>query len=525
MKTIVLALGFLFAPQSVFAAPAVSCSDPNAGRPCAPDESAKKDILDYIARAKKADPKVKKMKADYLAIQNNPKVSLENKLTVLEDYFLAQMAQNELYKQAMELTGTLYQIAPDRTTIKIGQPNEPDMNYISGLDAIWNPQLGEFDSKGQFAVKIEGIDRRSHYSGALRDEAKGRSMKAVTFEDGRVFVFKEVFEVVLLYKNPGLLALILYHESQHFNQLSRPSLDGSDEPRSLASVEEDERDALKACMDAADAFGVDKEDIDDVIDQWAKNDARVNNKQLTRRTIDPAKEARRKEFYEEVQFNFMDEYFKLNKAVEAEKEKQRALQAIARKERERERADRERAATPSELVNVLSHCWYQPVYRGRTDDTIIAFMDADARHPYERGPTSVQGLKILMLITRACDDIRRGVAPGKNKACNDAAPDLRNPMSYDLVLKIEEANKDFNAACAENILANRSKINDAGSFEKVVIDFQKAAKKKRAQEAKESRGREEREQPRNPGGGSGPPTSDDQDFMYDPGCKCTIRRR
>lgn len=435
MKTIFLALIFLFAPQGAFAAPVLPCSDPNAGRPCVPDESAKKDILEYIQRAEKADPKVKNLKANYLAIQNNPKISLEKKLAVFEDYFLAQMAQNELYKQAMELTGRVYHIAPDRTNIKIGRPTDTDMNYIWGLDPIWNPQVGEFDLKGRFAVKIEGFDREFHYSGANRDDGKGREKKAITFEDGRVFIFKELFKDVLRYKKPGLLALNLYHESRHFNQLSRPSLDGSGETRSLASVEEDERDALKACMDVADAFELDQEDVDDIIEQWAGNDARVNNKQLTRRTIDPAKEALRKQFYEEVQFNFIDEYFKLNKAVDAEKEKQRELQAIARKEREQERAARERAATPSELVDVLSRCWYQPIYRSRTDETIIAFKDEDARHPYERGPTSEQGLKILMLITRACDDIRRGVAPEKNKACNDAAPDLRNPMSYDLVLK------------------------------------------------------------------------------------------
>lgn len=541
MKRLIIVLVILAAAQR---AVAIHCYGAPPGRPCDPGilgAEKKAEIISLIKRANNAEPDVKKLKARYLAVRANPKATSEQKYAALEPYRTAKKVQDQLYKKAMDETSALYHVGPDQASLTIGQPEDVDMNYMSGLTAVWNPQAAEFDPQGLIGVKIKGSDGLFHYGGAVKDASKGLTTQAATFEDGRVFVFKEVFELALKYKNPGYLAQQLYHESRHFNQLSRPSVDGSGVPRSWASVEEDERDALGNVIDEAEAFGLDTETKDDIARQWATNDQRVKFKLLTRRTIDPAKEALRKKFYEEGQLNLEEEYEALKASIRENRLKQDEQQRLDREERERlaaleqerlekERAARERGATPEEMAAELARCWYQPIYRNRTDDTIIGFKDKDHSHAYLPGENAdLQGLKITMLITRACDDVYRGVPPDNFKTCNDAAPDLRNPMSFDLRQQIEQANSSPYAECAEHILTNASRITDSRSFNKVVTDYHTIFKKKRADDAKRDRKERERNErdrkERERGGNTAPPgNGDGNDHFWDPSCNCWVRR-
>ena len=117
----------------------------------------------------------------------------------------------------------------------------------------------------------------------------------------------------------------------------------------------------------------------------------------------------------------------------------------------------------------------------------------------------------------------RSIPADKVPACNDAAPALQNPISYDLLQKIEASNSSWNADCAKNILMKASRITDYKSFVKIVGDFQKAERKKRDKETEERRQREEEaeDQKNNSNGGrTREPSSRGKDRRWDPNCGC-----
>lgn len=528
MKSLFFAISLISITSIVRAAP---CSPKSSG-PCRPAEGtetddAESEILNNIAAAQKAEPSVQKKLAVYLAARDNNNLTAEDRMAVFIEYRSAKIAQDLLYKNAIEGTADLYHVGPKHTDmITIGEPDELDKKFMTGLTATWRPEVTDSGPGVKLAVRIKGADGQPHYSGALdmnpleKDPTKPRGRLAITLVDGRVLILKDTFKIAVDEKeNLGYLAAAIYHETRHFNRLSWKDKSGKN--RSWATIAKEERDAYAAEKRIAkDVFGLEQDDIDFLEAQYqiyakaVETGIPVADDHMT-----PEQVATWKNHYEHKQVNIDEEYWKLRDAVMTERAKQLETQEREREERERgeENArrwkERVRLFDRRELENAAARCWYRLDLRGYDDDTIIGFKDKDDIHYFiSAGEVpDLQGLNTMLLITRACDYVRAGVAPDKLKACNDAAPTLRNPMNFDLVQKIMKANSGFNAECAENILANASRITDSKSFDKVVTDYQKADKKKRADEAKKNGERGQRGQTKNPGEGRSRPPEE-------PGC-------
>lgn len=503
--------------------------------------------MDLIAEAKLMDEKVEELRANYIAVRDSAYKTDPQKLTACFFYRRKKLEQDRLYELAMEKTAELYHVKPDKTDIVIGKPDDPRMNYIWGSTATWKPQVTESGPDLKLALKINGADDLPHYLGATKMnpfEDKGKA--AVTVPDGRVLILKGSFDLALEKENPtGFLASLIYHESRHFNQLSRPR-EGSAVRRSLGSNEADEMRAYLDVIDHATDFGLSEDDLKFFNKMLTTNRQAVLDNKLTYPGLTPAQEEEWKTAYQQ-QLNLEEEYADLQakhektmlwlKNLEIEKraererlareEQERAEQEQRAREEENVRQSKQTAAfyERQEFLNEIARCWYTPIYRNLSDYTIIGFEDDGYRrhyYNYENGTPSVQDLKIMALIMRACDDVDRHIPPDKHKACNDAAPELRNPMRYDLMQNIEKATVYASAECVNTIMANRAKINDSRSFEKVVAEFHKADNRKKAEKDKQKRKEKERnEREETPGGGSLPPY--EKRHYYDPSCNCWVR--
>lgn len=526
MTRVILALILMMAAQH---ADAVHCDGKPIGPPCDPGivgAEKKKEILDLIRAANKMEKDVKKYEARYLAVRRDSSISPEKRLAALELYRAKKLEQDNLYKEALDKTQKLYRVGPAQSNLTIGQPADADLNYMENLSAEWNPQPARFDKLGRFGVKILGSDNHSHYGGVVREAEFGDITQGATFEDGRVFIFKELFDQALEFKNPGYLAQQLYHESRHFDQLSRPSVDGSGVSRSWASIEEDERDAYKAVLDEASTFGLDAEDRKSLDGKWYRYNLFVENNRLTRRRVDPRREALRKEFYEKVQVNLEEEYESLQKDVRNSRLDLEERQKLDREERERgaqaEQAALTRIGTWAEWEAAVAQCGYRLDLRSREDRKIIGFKNSSSLHYFESDlPTpSLNSLKIILLLSRTCDEIRQQPAPTGVPACNEAVSSLSAPMSSDLRGHLKYANSTMNAACIDAFLADAPKIKDSRTFEKSVAAYLKRLKKERADQSKRDRSDRERSKPRQedrrrpPDDDRGPRESPDHDEVW-----------
>lgn len=503
--------------QSAFA---TLCSKEKTGGPCTPDpgkktDDAKDNIIALIKRAQSAETTVKRLEAEYRAARDNPDTSKEQderRYLACEAYRVKKLAQDQLYKDALDQTEALYHVRPRRTNLTIAKPDDPVLHYTEGLPAAWNPKVTDSGPNVVLLVRILGSDNQYHYDGIMMDPSLESAKQALTFQDGRTVILKDSFDIAVKNNNPGFLANLLYHESRHFNQLDRPAIDDPKKRRGWASEEEDELSAYRAALRMARAFGLTKaqrEGLQTSIDTY---DMEVAHGRLTRLSDSPTAQENLRGLYA-AQINLEEEFAGLKKRVEdararqlAEADRQRAeRERLAREEKERQAQEQEnirqgrRTAelyARQELLNELARCWYQPIYRNRADQTVIAFRDEDARHNYrdDGAARDFLGLKILLLITRACDLVEADIQPENIKACNDAAPSLRDPMSYDLRQQISEANSGRNMECVDDILANAPRILDSASFNKVVAEHQKRHLKKKAVDRKRDRKERERDE-------------------------------
>ncbi|MBI2384559.1 MAG: hypothetical protein HYV14_00960 [Elusimicrobia bacterium] len=516
---------------------AALCSVANAGVPCAPDpgpdtDAAKQKILDLITAAQVAEQDIAPLRAAYIAIRGTTAPNTD-KLAAAQAYLAAYTIQEQTYQKAMTLTADLYHVKPRHDgPFEIQAPSEPADAYVAKLTARWNPRVTESGKGVILAVKIDGTDGRSHYSGTMAmDPRKPRGRMALTTADGRVLILKETFAIARERDNPGYLARVLYHESQHFDRLSWKDKKGK--RHGWQHIDKEEMAAYKFDLDHISAFGLKQKDVDEIRQNYMDYGAAVlSGVPLDDNTLTPAQEAVWKNHYENIQVNIEKEFSRLAEKVAAERARQEALQKrieeerLARERQEAERKAREDAESErqakqraelyalQETENEVARCWYRLNYISRTDRRIIGFKDEDYSHYFTPGPLDLPGLKTVLLVTRACDLVRAGIPPEKIKACNDSAASLQNPMSYPLRARIDHANELSNRECVDYILSNSSNISDSGSFDKVVRAYQKTIMKKNSDAAKRAReesAREERERKR---AGRGEGTHQPQD----PGC-------
>lgn len=323
MRSCVLALCLIFSTLRVFAA---TCSADSGNDPCAPEagedtDKSKADILKLIKRAQTLAPKVAVLEAQFREVRDGADKELA--LATFEKYRAAKLAEGKLYKDALDQTEQLYHVYPDDSgTVRIAKPYDPAMEWMSGLTANWDPQATDSGPGVKLAVRIGGSDGDDHYGGMKEmDPSKSRGLLAITLPDGRVLILKGTFAQALKESNPaGYLAAVLYHESRHFNHLSRTPRDESGGVnRSWGYKEEEERDAYHEEYLMANVFGLSNKVIRDVKAQWREYDQDVRAGKLSSFNSSAADGKRWEAIYNDPngQINLKEEYDKLKAAVDA----------------------------------------------------------------------------------------------------------------------------------------------------------------------------------------------------------------
>lgn len=534
MKALILAL-FLFPVQSWASTPCPKKLEERTS-PCTASPEEQAEITGYIEAGLSAHvafendlAKEARLREEAMAMQDKWETE-EGKKAVgawkdaEERRQDSEHAMRSNFKLATEKTSAYYGISAQHNNIANGPMN--------GEAAKWNPEFLYFpkDDGGQYKklyFELERSDGVKHYTST--GETNPANADSMTDADGKSSLLISAF--IDAQSNPGRLAWALQHEAVHVGHLTSDGW-ASSEAEEERTLEADEVDAA-----TADTFEL---PYNFRIALDGKRAEYTEKLRLAKAHPNEIKHLLHSPFPRpSLEEDYKREFGIAQADLDKIKEGRAALLAQVEKSRqEHERAEREQRASEEEnvrqskqiaeryarqeLLNELTSCWYEPIYRNRHDDTIIAFKDEDHRHDYLPGENAdLQGLKILMLITRACDDVYRGVRPNDFKACNDAAPALRKPMPHDLRQQIELTNSSH-AECVEHILTNASRITDSTSFIKVAADYEKILKKKRAEEAKRDRKRKESERDEKPGGGSPPP--DGNDHFWDPGCNCWVRR-
>lgn len=329
MKSILLAL-CLLVPSQGFAA---YCSKVKGNEPCTPDpgdetDLAKQDILDIIASAQKTEAMVRKLEKAYLTIRKNPSSTDQEKLDAFEAYRGEKIAQDQLYKDALEATATLYHVRPNSQDVQIAPSKDPAIGYTKGISAPWNPQVTDSGPGVKLAIRVKGSDGRDHYSGAVSmDPAKPDGLLGITIEDGRVLILKDVFTMAAKTGNPGIIAITLYHEAQHFNRLSHTS--GLSRKRhGWGSPEEEEAYAYTASAGMADVFQINGSLRDSQRQHRDRNLKRLSQGQISSRTIDPGQESLWEAYYRDQQLNLEEEYEKLQARAAVSRQAQEAIQRV-----------------------------------------------------------------------------------------------------------------------------------------------------------------------------------------------------
>lgn len=490
MKLRTLALCLLLSPTSASAA---LCSVAPEGTPCTPDPGpetdwAKDNIKGFIKHAQGLEPFVQQLRAEYLAVRDSS-ASDENKLEACRKYFAAVAAQEQSYQEAMDQTQRLYHVKPDKQSrIAIAEPSDPEMGYVTGLSALWNPRVTDSGAGVKLAVRIDGNDGKRHYSGATQmDPRNPGGRQAFTLADGRVLVLKDTFDIALKKDNPGYLARVLYHETRHFNRLSWR--DDNGKARGWEKTDKEELAAYTRDLKMAKVFGLDEKDIADL--RKNKNDYAaavssgipLNNDRLT-----PQEEAVWKDHYEHKQVNIEEEFTALTKKVDDARRRQEALQKRLAEERlAREKAEAERIEKEKwrQLDDMAARCGYTVAFQKNTGEW-LGFKRVNEymffKSPYKTA-LLMNDIEMALLVANTCFDVhlmlenRIGRPSG---ACNSSASMLSAAVSqpgFSAKMDYIFGPQRIRGECINSFLAHAAELTDTAKFDKFAEKYGKQAKK------------------------------------------------
>lgn len=283
-----------------------SCSDPERPKsgPCNPDsptDSAEKErILGIIKEATKKRIAAERLEAKFNKSRSDHAPS-DEQLRKIEAYINARNIEMDLYGEAIRRTAALYHVAPRRTHQPVALSPDPDFQWTNGLDAIWNPLPHESGENGLVVVQIQDPRDKKlfHYYGATdftptpKDPRKEKKF-AVTAPDGRTFIAIGTIELATSKEHGlGFLASVIFHEAQHFNQLSRFDCpQGAVRPCGWTKKEIDERDAYAEQNAWEKSFGLNSKDAQKFADQWNLfNDSANTTSPLTSWNLAPRDES------------------------------------------------------------------------------------------------------------------------------------------------------------------------------------------------------------------------------------------
>lgn len=503
MKPLLLTLGILSMAPVAFAAP---CSKSRPVRPCTPPagdatNTAKNEILDLIRDAQDLDLLVSDLETKFRAIRHDEAASDEKKFEYLEAYRAKKQAQDQLLNKAIEKTSDLYQVRPKHSgPIIIGVPDEPHKKWMSGLSASWAPRVVDPGPGDKLSVRIDGSDGRPHFSGGKNfDPTKPKGKEAITLADGRTLIIKRTLYLALAKKNPGYLARVLYHESRHFDHLSRP--DGAGGNRSWAVPDEEERAAYADDVAMARVFGL-KESETKALKKTLKeyDDAIRAGIPATDDHLSPQQQEIWQEHYEKIQINLEEEYTDLKRKVEAQRAEQKEIQRSAREaqereererqEREREEEKRRQENTWAEIDAAAGRCAYSVSFQNNTG-AFLGFQNESGylffRSPYKT-PLDLNDIKLALMVGRACTGVKSNTRLTSPEACNAAAPLMQTqatrsdfPAKLDYMFGPRGSSRD---PCVTFLFDQAASITDAASFDRTVKKYQQKVENERREHDK-----------------------------------------
>ncbi len=511
----------------------------------APSTGAKQSVINAIAKrnlAVAAEDMAKAKLADLkLAAKDDPEDG--DYVKQLQVVQAATKEKYDLSNEAIRLAAVVYNLTPPVPDFS-GDPRASVLTTVKP----WLPRyserekydeaLGRYRPRTKPELKAEAEKSQSVIGGA------GSVAAAQTWANGEISMFGQAFN------DPDDLAILIYHETSHWVDVAAKPGGGRDSDLPIVLFQS-EATAYARSAKLAQQLGRDPTQMLALAAQYEAQAKEVGDRDwawvlINRRNwlgtdrrgplaIVPAGP----EAASDDETTLSQKMSELQKQVKENREHMERLQ----KERLEEAARNEELARQEqkkqdfllEMDAEAASCGYKIRYDA--DKAMLGF--SGSRIGYQLGqnrvPSDFGDLKVIFLMTRTCDEIQSHPHEPAPRACNAAADHLlRERISRgDFMPKLEylAATALWDGAwvkwdpCIREILNNVSRITDTKSFNAIMTSYQKRESKRLNEEDKRRRDREKREGKQSPGGGSRPPTNDDQDYIWDPGCQCMIRRR
>ena len=184
--------------------------------PCTPSAHEMALIMGDIHKGLDAEDEfqtAKKSEAELRAAMHNGGTYqvLEKWKTALETMNDRAAIRDQLFNEAIELTNQYYGLKQSGSGIVRDGPG-------AGLRANWKPQFVARDENENKSI-VRPVDVAERTPSFWKAEVGG-DVRARTWGDGRVDVYIETFRAVATVDTPWGLALPLYHESIHFDDMT-----------------------------------------------------------------------------------------------------------------------------------------------------------------------------------------------------------------------------------------------------------------------------------------------------------------
>lgn len=437
---------------------------------------------------------------------------------------------------AIKKTLEYYAITP--AGLQFGESSAARQGPMTGAAISWEPKILDAD---HLSFQYTDADHKTRYEGA-----KANNLAGQTYGNGRVSINIQMFEQSIKYDHPGSLAYILHHEAQHFEEKVS---------RQEKSLQESEIAAYKASLDAADIFelgtkgrNASSTEILPTNTDWksaftqARGVFSIALQLGEGRSVymTPMEETEAKDMFaidQKELDRIKTETAALKEAAaisRSERQEHERQSRIGRDEKERRENERRQIAANyrQEMKNEAAVCGYEFIIRSRETDAVMGIKGLQQGHYFASDgilPFGSTDLRIVLLLTRTCDAIRGNY---KQDACNDSTPSIREragenslKAQLDHILGAPTDNIDGETrACVDFFVSNAASISDGRSFDRVIVKYRKHLEERKRDNDKRW-GSSPKTPPARNGGESRPPTNDDQNYVWDPGCQCMIRRQ
>ncbi|MCR4294303.1 MAG: hypothetical protein NUW21_02120 [Elusimicrobia bacterium] len=177
-----------------------------------PTEDAKAPILKAVRDGMAARDAMHDAMLERDSVSDDPEIALLH-------WTAARTAQSKMksdFDLAIRLTQDAYRLKPQTPSApRAVKPLSADGAWAAGLSAPWAPEFGPPGHR-----EIRGMDGWLHYvSVDPKDAPTPDDVFAFTDPDGKVTIMPSLFERIIRYNEPGLLASAIHHEGVHYSEL------------------------------------------------------------------------------------------------------------------------------------------------------------------------------------------------------------------------------------------------------------------------------------------------------------------